>query len=187
MLLSLPPPPFQDVQVISVLQMLAGKALNCMKLFGPSKSCGKKNTTLQTLCYVLYCWVNVEIALFHWTVKEKISRFSFCNEMWGGSCVCETCICASGKDFPPSPPHQWIYAAQQEHLMPGMGMGWDLLLCAGRAVACSDPSVSGTPCYKTLMNFNLDQQVWEANGMTQFEAHWIAYWLPILWFGIFLH
>lgn len=35
-----------------------------------------------------------------------------------------------------------------------------------------------------LMNFNLSLQVWESNGTIQFEAHWIVYWLPILWFGV---
>lgn len=47
------------------------------------------------------------------------------------------------------------------------------------------PSASGTAGCETLMNFNLGLGGRETDGMTQLETQWIAYWLPMMWFGIF--
>lgn len=128
------------------------------------------------LDYVI-CWVNVEIAFFvclFWgpsfmyrAVKEKICRFLFWNKMQGAVVCVELIYVLLGRTFSPSP-HQWTPSAQCEHLLPSLVWSWPETCCwwTGWAVVCSDPSVSDTPCYETLMNFNLYLQVWETNGTT---------------------
>lgn len=93
MLLSLPPPPpFQDVQVISVIQTLAGKSFKLHQTFQFLEVIWEeKKPPNLVLCPLLS--KHRDCLLFGppfkcWVLKEKIHRFFFWNEMWGGSCVC---------------------------------------------------------------------------------------------------
>lgn len=166
--------PFQDTEDISVLWELAGKVLTCIVSLHLSKPCRKKENT-KNLCHVLQLrgcrgccscfqsiWVpagpaDVQLCLWRetWSVRD------WCACFWTGCPASPHCRlwggCGAGMALP---------ARSWGHVFPG-------------------PSASGTAGCETLMNFNLGLRGRETDGMTQLETQWIAYWLPVMWFGIF--